>query len=220
MLARMMEQPNESKNIQEGKEIFIDRAGDYFSYILNYFRDGDAASVPFETDNVCKQLVREAAFYQLPGLINLIKRGGCFSVGDSVELQEDGQAYVSSIMLPTHDTSVSQIPTTTCWLCLDTFECSSGLLRASRGNPEFNRAIVTRQVTDVPSATIPNRKYVFGEILEISDRCATVEFAWSCIKHNYPPMSFFRSNQPAVVKIHIPLAFLKQKRVSASPDRQ
>lgn len=37
MLARMIQQKNEAQIIEEGREIFIDRDGKLFGYILDYF---------------------------------------------------------------------------------------------------------------------------------------------------------------------------------------
>jgi len=50
---------------------FIDRDGSNFSYILNYLRDGSIV-LP-ENMHFCELLLREAEYYQIPGLIQQIK---------------------------------------------------------------------------------------------------------------------------------------------------
>jgi uncharacterized protein YjbI with pentapeptide repeats len=71
MLAAMFSGRHELIPDKEGA-YFIDRDGTHFRYILNYLRDGDAAYIPNDK-MVLEELFREANFYQLGGLSNVIK---------------------------------------------------------------------------------------------------------------------------------------------------
>lgn len=52
---------------------FIDRDGTYFQHILNYFRDGDSTYLPSDKDTL-ESLLREANFYNIPSLLEVINR--------------------------------------------------------------------------------------------------------------------------------------------------
>ena len=62
--------------IKEGDgSCFIDRDGTHFCYILNYLRDGGFNDDMLPTDrDIQKKLLREAEYYQLSGLVALLKR--------------------------------------------------------------------------------------------------------------------------------------------------
>eukprot|EP01130_Rhizamoeba_saxonica_P005588 TRINITY_DN2229_c0_g1_i4.p1 TRINITY_DN2229_c0_g1~~TRINITY_DN2229_c0_g1_i4.p1 ORF type:complete len:308 (-),score=59.17 TRINITY_DN2229_c0_g1_i4:38-961(-) len=49
---------------------FIDRDGEYFGYILNYLREGD---IEIHKSHIAKRLLREADFYGLTDLIDLLQ---------------------------------------------------------------------------------------------------------------------------------------------------
>lgn len=60
------------QKINNGEELFIDRDGQIFGHILNYLRDGDQWTLPLD-DSIRNGLVREAEFYKLDGLAQLVK---------------------------------------------------------------------------------------------------------------------------------------------------
>jgi hypothetical protein len=60
----------------EDQAYFIDRDPTYFRYILNYLRDDGSLSIP-DTNEGREDLLKEAYFYQLGGLIALLT--GLFS---------------------------------------------------------------------------------------------------------------------------------------------
>ena len=52
---------------------FIDRDGTYFRHILNYLRDGEEVIESFpKSPDVLSELLREAKFYQLDGLVSML----------------------------------------------------------------------------------------------------------------------------------------------------
>ena len=57
----------------EDREYFIDRDGELFSYILNYLRDGKILFC-WPSRNLLPQLRREAEFYGLGDLVDLVER--------------------------------------------------------------------------------------------------------------------------------------------------
>lgn len=46
--------------------VFIDRDGEYFTYILNYMRDGDVPTL--QDSSEYSQLLKEAHYFELEGL--------------------------------------------------------------------------------------------------------------------------------------------------------
>lgn len=60
------------KNVEPGKVNFIDRNGRLFEYVLDYLRDLGSWEPPSDQD-LCRQLIREADFYLLPGMTAAIK---------------------------------------------------------------------------------------------------------------------------------------------------
>lgn len=57
--------------LDEDGAYFIDRDGTHFRYILNYLRHGEEMILP--TDNEIRaELEKEAEFYQLDGLLELL----------------------------------------------------------------------------------------------------------------------------------------------------
>uniref|UniRef100_A0A915IW02 BTB domain-containing protein n=1 Tax=Romanomermis culicivorax TaxID=13658 RepID=A0A915IW02_ROMCU len=54
-------------------EHFIDRDGEHFRFILNFLRDGPSVSLPLDNAGVLHELLREAEYYQLQGLIELLR---------------------------------------------------------------------------------------------------------------------------------------------------
>jgi hypothetical protein len=89
MLARMFANyPDIGLTRDDAGKIFIDRDGTHFRYILNYLRDGDRAFLPtdryrlfqnihthktYTISNVRAELLVEADFYQISGLIKKLK---------------------------------------------------------------------------------------------------------------------------------------------------
>ena len=70
MLESMFNGPFESKLI-DGR-YFIDRNGQLFQHILDYLRDGESWDVPSDLD-LCRSLLREARFFCLAPLIELLE---------------------------------------------------------------------------------------------------------------------------------------------------
>jgi len=52
---------------------FIDRDGTHFRYILNYLRDGGISEVSIPNKSTQEELLTEAKFYQLPGLVEYLE---------------------------------------------------------------------------------------------------------------------------------------------------
>ena len=67
MLAAMFSGRHEVQTTEDGS-FFIDRDGTYFRFILNYLRDGELI-LP-ENPKFLKELVAEARFYQLQGVLD------------------------------------------------------------------------------------------------------------------------------------------------------
>ncbi|KAL9648287.1 hypothetical protein ABK040_001704 [Willaertia magna] len=63
---------NNTNSDTEIKEYFIDRDPTHFRYILNYLRNGGTCQLPSNSD-ILKELLEEACFYQIEGLIDKIK---------------------------------------------------------------------------------------------------------------------------------------------------
>ncbi|XP_068727381.1 uncharacterized protein [Montipora capricornis] len=75
MLCAMFSGRHELKPDAEDGAYFIDRDGKLFRYILNYLRDGD---LHLPDDKITGQeLLKEAKFYQVQGIIDLLKEN-CF----------------------------------------------------------------------------------------------------------------------------------------------
>ena len=74
MLAIMFSGRHSVKKEEDGS-YFIDRDGTHFRYILNYLRDGGFKndSLPSDRD-IQKELLTEAEYYQLRGLVDLLRR--------------------------------------------------------------------------------------------------------------------------------------------------
>ena len=54
------------------EEVFIDRNGKIFEYILDYMRHEDITLMPIKDETFVKQLLTEAEFYQIEPLINYL----------------------------------------------------------------------------------------------------------------------------------------------------
>jgi len=83
MLHAMFSGRFDTKPSEDGS-YFIDRDGTHFRYILNYLRTGQLI-VP-QDRTVCKELLAEAEFYQVEGIINDLRAG---SFKDSSVLTSD-----------------------------------------------------------------------------------------------------------------------------------
>ncbi|EPS66885.1 hypothetical protein M569_07890 [Genlisea aurea] len=70
MLAAMFSGRHTLYQDSEKGYVFIDRDGKHFRHILNWFRDG---TVPSLEEPQISELLREAEYYQLQGLMNSIK---------------------------------------------------------------------------------------------------------------------------------------------------
>jgi len=92
MLAVMIQQEKEQRFIREGKEIFVDRDGFIFKYILEYLRNGDNVVLP-DDKSTLRNLLLEADFYQISGLKELIldqkTLNSKFNIGDCVKLKKE-----------------------------------------------------------------------------------------------------------------------------------
>ena len=74
MLAAMFSGRHSVKRDSDGS-YFIDRDGTHLCYILNYLRDGGFNDDMLPTDrDIQKKLLREAEYYQLSGLVALLRR--------------------------------------------------------------------------------------------------------------------------------------------------
>ena len=74
MLAAMFSGRHSVKKEEDGS-YFIDRDGTHFRYILNYLRDGGFNDDMLSGDNDTRtELLREAEYYQLSGLVALLRR--------------------------------------------------------------------------------------------------------------------------------------------------
>ena len=72
MLAAMFSGRHELKREPDGS-YFIDRDGTHFRYILNYLRDGCIKEgVLPQSESVWRELLTEAEFYQLGGLVEYL----------------------------------------------------------------------------------------------------------------------------------------------------
>ena len=72
MLAAMFSGRHQLKYEDDGT-IFIDRDGTHFRYILNFLRDGATEGSLPEGQQALKELLNEAVYYQLAGLIDAIE---------------------------------------------------------------------------------------------------------------------------------------------------
>jgi hypothetical protein len=84
---------------------FIDRDGDLFRYVLRYMRDGDL-DVEDLDQGLRKQLMREAAFYCLPGLEKKLKRSARRALASQQELEQEQkcESEPEGILLGLHET--------------------------------------------------------------------------------------------------------------------
>uniref|UniRef100_A0A914VI91 BTB domain-containing protein n=1 Tax=Plectus sambesii TaxID=2011161 RepID=A0A914VI91_9BILA len=85
--------------LDRNKRVFIDRDGDLFGYILNYFRDGKRTVLP-EDSSTLRRLVREAEFFNLPQLVNIL---------DDRLNQEDKRAEERDIKLEAMESVLQKI---------------------------------------------------------------------------------------------------------------
>ena len=83
---------------QEDRSYFIDRDGTHFRYILNYLRDGGFKndSLPSDRD-IQKELLTEAEYYQLSGLVDLLQRILSEDISDNVKMPYKSVALKSTI---------------------------------------------------------------------------------------------------------------------------
>jgi hypothetical protein len=87
MLAVMIEQENERRQIEKGEELFIDRNGPIFKYVLEFLRNGNRLILP-DDKKMQRELVLEAEFYQLDGLKRLADDVRTkYSVGDILSVR-------------------------------------------------------------------------------------------------------------------------------------
>lgn len=195
MLARLIQQPNEMQSIKEGGELFIDRDGTYFGHVLNYLRSGDQAILPLGDEHIRRSLMQEADFYQLPGLLEFVKRGVAFKIGDMVQLHSlAGYTYFDSLMfeyssLVRSGFSARGYVESMCWIC---------------------RKIIQQHVPFCGKIRPqPYHEILIGQIRQIDDQCAMVEFANGCVKWAYSEAELNETNY--VRKFHLPLMYLKLK---------
>jgi len=73
MLASILNQREEKQLIADGREIFIDRNGKLFSYVLDYLRDGCSNLCLPNDEHLLERLSREADFYQISELTKIVK---------------------------------------------------------------------------------------------------------------------------------------------------
>lgn len=92
MLARMFSGHELSLTRDAQGNIFIDRDGTHFRYILNYLRSGHVPNLP---PAVRKELLIEADFYQIRGLVNAL-RGSSTGSPDGVDMLEFGPLWLAN----------------------------------------------------------------------------------------------------------------------------
>uniref|UniRef100_A0A914V2G4 BTB domain-containing protein n=1 Tax=Plectus sambesii TaxID=2011161 RepID=A0A914V2G4_9BILA len=68
LLQQSAQDQNESRAV---KQIFIDRDGRLFEYIIGYMRDGSMIELPKDTATL-NDLRKEAHFYSMPSLVQLV----------------------------------------------------------------------------------------------------------------------------------------------------
>lgn len=98
MLNAMFSGKFELKADEEDGAYFIDRDGKLFRYILNYLRDGDLL---YPEDQTAKeQLLKEAKFYQVQGIINHLEEALSFGIPSSIIKDKNHESYLLSWLSP------------------------------------------------------------------------------------------------------------------------
>ena len=86
MLAAMFSGRHSVRREEDGS-FFVDRDGTHFRYILNYLRDGGFKAGTLPTDRgVLNELLTEAEYYQLGGLVGLLQGVLSDAAGDSSDI--------------------------------------------------------------------------------------------------------------------------------------
>ncbi|XP_020609479.1 uncharacterized protein LOC110048052 isoform X3 [Orbicella faveolata] len=94
MLCAMFSGRFELKANERDGAYFIDRDGKLFRYILNYLRNGDLLCP--EDRTVRKELLAEATFYQVQGIINHLKeKMSAFECSSIIETENHHSALIS-----------------------------------------------------------------------------------------------------------------------------
>ena len=93
--------------VSEDGSYFIDRDGTHFRYILNYLRTGQLIVPKDELVRIREELLAEAEFYQVEGIINALKPK---LLGDSAILSSDQRQTLTNWLKETRTfTNVSNI---------------------------------------------------------------------------------------------------------------
>lgn len=192
MLATMIEQEQEKIMIQNKEDLFIDRDGDVFKYILDYLRNDKAIILP--SDNITlNRLLLEVDFFQLSELKKLVQSkidNPPFVKGDFVEVQlsspgESREFLLSGRYLPLPKDDFSSCDHTS----MEKDHIQQILMYAQR-----NGCLV-------------------GEIMHVSGSCANVKFYYTMPKFSDGYVSS-GSQALAVVHgdfiLHVPVHILKK----------
>ena len=112
----------------EDGSYFIDRDGTHFRYILNYLRNGQLIVPKEEMVRIREELQAEAEFYQVEGIIEVLKARTVSMFKDSVILLSDQRETLVKV-------GPSQTTATSCYIAL---RVMAGL------RPTFTLVVTTR----------------------------------------------------------------------------
>ncbi|XP_031553460.1 uncharacterized protein LOC116290544 [Actinia tenebrosa] len=96
MFTGSLEKTNSGKEVNEDVEIFIDRDGTNFKYLLNYLRSGHLV-LP-EEENVLREILLEAKYYNIKGVIDELSKP-CYKIKGVVPISDELGAFWESLIL-------------------------------------------------------------------------------------------------------------------------
>lgn len=227
MLAVMLLQENEKTLINNGQEIFIDRNGKMFEYILDYLRNGLEKTILPDDGHFLERLLNEADFYQLNELVQFIKQKltemknrqplfdiGCFvkftpHATTSVVLQEyldmmNNPNYVDVKFGPDMQDRLQKVP---CWYC---------------GEPVAQKIVsTTGSYSSSSLGTVHSKQHAFllsmwGQVCSTTDTCCLVKFVYPnfksavVLRENSNGQIFFDRVPSNHILMHIPILLLEK----------
>lgn len=226
MLATMLHQSNEINLIHHGQEIFIDRNGKLFEYVLDYLRDG-ATDLTLPNDKVLlEKLLKEADFYQLNEFSTIIKqksgdihvvRQPTFAVGSTVKFNERAsnsivlQDYLDMMNHPDYvdlkfgPDIQGRLTSVPCWFCHE--PAAQKLRNYDRNSSPGCDKSKYNKYQAILLAT-------WGQICSRSETCCLVKFIYP--KFNAPVVlkqvlgiSQFERTPTDYIFLHVPILFLE-----------